>query len=262
MCSERKGPSPFGSIFMIKDVNKKGDRPVPDLLPKYFCFSRDVSWRVFYQTPSHPGRGTIREGSKEAEKHSTLDSASLEKITTRVSTMKALRTVAVFQVDTLGGSNTHQPAVDSGSGEHAGGNTAFPDFRHRSCSSHTPCWCGEPLFQSSCLYCDFMWTQWPVSGSAVSEHLSVDLPCQNHPQRSKWRVWCRGAQAGCLFEKHSQVIGVQQVGNLWPRAQADGLWVVVRRPSEQQWGLLEAGPSPARRSESQGSFCVGCHPAG
>ena len=39
----------------------------------------------------------------------------------------------------------------------------------------------------------------------------MDLPRQNHPQRSKWRVWCGGAQAGCLFTKHSQVIGVQQV---------------------------------------------------
>lgn len=104
---------------------------------------------MFYQTPSHPGRGTIREGSKEAEKNGTLDSTSLEKITTRVSTMEALRTVAVFQVDTLGGSNTHQPAVDSGSGEHAGGNTAFPDFRHRSCSSHTPCWCGSLCFRAA-----------------------------------------------------------------------------------------------------------------
>lgn len=102
-------------------------------------------------TPSGRGARKLR--------NTALDSASLRKITTRVSTMKALRMASVFQVDTLGGNNTCQPAVDSGSGELAGGNTAFPDFRHMSCSSHTPCGCGEPLFQRSCLCCDFMWTQ-------------------------------------------------------------------------------------------------------
>lgn len=54
--------------------------------------------------------------------------------------MKALRTVIVFQVDqfnTLGGNNTYERAVDSGSGGHTWGNTALPYFRYRSSSSHS-----------------------------------------------------------------------------------------------------------------------------
>ena len=137
------------------------DQSLPAWFPKHLLFFIWCFLGVFYQTPSHFGRGTIQKGSKEAEKGCTLDSAPFEKVTTRVSMMKALRTVIVFQVDqfnTLGGNNTYERAVDSGSGGHTWGNTALPYFRYRSSSSHTLCWCREPLFQRSRLCCDFMWT--------------------------------------------------------------------------------------------------------